>query len=47
MTLADLIRDARNLGNCFNTWEVPLNKEVHLEVEEVEGNYVINVKVNE
>ena len=47
MTLADLIRDVRKIGNCFNTWEVPLNQEVHLEVEEVEGNYVINVKVNE
>lgn len=44
MTLADLIRDARKLGNGFSTWEIPLNQEVHLEVEEVEGNYVINVK---
>ena len=34
MTLADLIRDARNLGNCFNTWEIPLKQEVHLELEE-------------
>jgi len=45
MTLADLIRDARKLGNGFNTWEIPLKQEVSLEVEEVEGNYVINVKI--
>lgn len=36
MTLADLIRKAKEIGNQFNTWEIPLYDDAHVEITDVE-----------
>ena len=30
MTLLDLYEQIKNIGNQFNTWEIPMDKEVKL-----------------
>ena len=30
MTLSDLYKQIESIGNQFNTWEIPMNKEVKL-----------------
>jgi hypothetical protein len=47
MTLADLIREARRLGDCFTSWEIPLDKEVQLELIGEQGSYTVKVCVKE
>jgi hypothetical protein len=36
MTLGDLIRKARETGDQFNTYEVPLYNEAHIEIQDVQ-----------
>jgi len=36
MTLGDLIRKARETGDQFNTYEVPLYDEAHIETQDVQ-----------
>lgn len=47
MTIADLIKDAQRIGNYFTSWEIPLDKEVHLELCEDQGSYIVKVSVKE
>lgn len=47
MTIAGLIEDAKRIGNYFPTWEIPLDKEVHLELCEDQGSYIVKVSVKE
>ena len=47
MTIADLIEDAKHIGNYFSTWEIPLDKEVHLELCENQGSYIVKVSIKE
>ena len=35
MTLADLIRKAREVGDQFNTYEVPLFDEAYVEIQNI------------
>lgn len=30
MTIADLYKQIKDIGNQFNTWEIPMDKEVKL-----------------
>jgi hypothetical protein len=34
MTLLDLYKQIENIGNQFNTWEIPMDKEVKLSLNE-------------
>lgn len=54
MTLGDLIRKAREVGNQFNTWDVPLYDEDYCEIKDVdlcvekdEEGYFVRLTVNE
>lgn len=55
MTLGDLIRKARDCGNQFNTYDIPLYGENGFAIEDVDfnvtqnidGNYFINMTVKE
>ena len=45
MTLSELYQQIKYIGNQFNSWDIPLDKEVHLEIKEGEGGYYIGVTV--
>ena len=55
MTLGDLIRKAKECGNQFNTYEVPLYgengyiiKDIDFEIEQYDdGSYYVNMTVEE
>lgn len=34
MTLLDLYKQIKDIGNQFNTWEIPMDKEVKLSLNE-------------
>ena len=34
MTLSDLYNQIKSIGNQFNTWEIPMDKEVRLSLNE-------------
>lgn len=34
MTLLDLYKQIKDIGNQFNTWEIPMNKEIKLSLNE-------------
>ena len=34
MTLSDLYHQIENIGNQFNTWEIPIDKEIKLTLNE-------------
>ena len=34
MTLSELYQQIKFIGYQFNTWDIPLNKEVHLEIKQ-------------
>lgn len=36
MTLGDLIRKAREVGDMFNTYDIPLFDEAYCEVQDIE-----------
>lgn len=52
MTLLDLINKARDIGNCFNSWEVPIKlkgRDIHDVVFEIaeddNDDYFINLRI--
>lgn len=34
MTLLDLYKQIKSIGNQFNTWEIPMDKEIKLTLNE-------------
>ncbi len=34
MTLLDLYAQIKAIGNLYNTWEIPMDKEIHLELQD-------------
>lgn len=34
MTLLDLYKQIKSIGNQFNTWDIPLDKEINLELQD-------------
>ena len=43
MTLLNLYEQIKHIGNCFNTWEIPMDKEVHLELQD-DNTVKVNIK---
>jgi len=43
MTLKDLMREAKELGDCFSTYDIPLDQDVHLELGRKQGQHIIKV----
>lgn len=42
MTLLDLYKQIKEIGNQFNTWEIPMDKEIKLSLDE---DYNVKVEV--
>lgn len=42
MTLLDLYKQVKFIGNQFNTWEIPMDKEVKLSLSE---NNTVKVEI--
>lgn len=34
MTLLDLYKQIKNIGSLFTTWEIPLDKEINLQLQD-------------
>jgi len=43
MTLKDLMREAKELGDCFPTYDIPLDQDVHFELGRKQGQHIIKV----
>lgn len=41
-TLRDLYKQIESIGNQFNTWDIPLDKEVNLELQD---DYTVKVNI--
>ena len=41
-TLRDLYKQIESIGNQFNTWDIPLDKEVNLELQD---DYIVKVNI--
>lgn len=42
MTLLDLYKQIKDIGNLFNTWEIPMDKEIRLSINE---NNTVKIEV--
>ena len=43
MTLKDLMKEAKELGDCFPTYDIPLDQDVHFELDRKQGQHIIKV----
>ena len=43
MTLKDLMQEAKELGDCFSTYDIPLDQDVHFELVRKQGQHIIKV----
>ena len=43
MTLKDLMQEAKELGDCFSTYDIPLDQDVHFELDRKQGQHIIKV----
>ena len=43
MTLKDLIQEAKELGDCFTTYDIPLDHDVHFKLDGKQGHHIIKV----
>ena len=42
-TLRDLYKQIETIGNQFNTWDIPLDKEINLELKD-DNTVKVNIK---